>query len=313
MRVTLIHNPESGHGRGATKADQLIALVRGGGHEVHYQSTKDKDFPSALREPADLIVAAGGDGTVTKVAQRLGDNRAMAVLPLGTANNIAHSLGLHGDLDEMAARWSTASARRVDLWSAAAGERNFVVLEGCGLGIICDTAAALRGLGDTEALSPNSKLATARNRLRAIAENAQPVRARIWCDGAPIDGDFLFVEVLNLPMVGPRLTLVAGADFADGLLDVLLLRSDERLAFCNWLDAGAPTSFAARPSLRCRRVELEFEHGLVRIGDNTFWPGEDKLSAAPVHNIALGPAGRGVDILAPALSQARRRSGASSR
>lgn len=81
-----IHNPDAGYGRGAIKADQLISLVRKDAHEAIYQSTKNKDFPSA-----------GGDGAVTKVAQRLDGDRPMAVLPLATANNVAHSLGLRGN------------------------------------------------------------------------------------------------------------------------------------------------------------------------------------------------------------------------
>jgi len=305
MRVILIHNPDSGHGRDAITGDQLINLIRASGHVPIYQSTKDKDFPSALREPVDLVVAAGGDGTVTKIAQRLGSDRSMAVLPLGTANNVAHSLGLGGDLDHMIAQWSTLSARRLDLWAAVADDEDHLVLEGCGLGIICDAAAELRSLGDGESLSPNRKLTMARRQVREIAERRQSIRARVWCDGVPIEGDFLFLEVLNLPMVGPRLTLVGSTDSSDGLLDVLFLRSDERVAFCNWLDAGTPQSFAELPSLRCTRVELEFEQCLVRLGDNVFWPGKDKNPTRHVHRVALSPAGRSVNILAPTHAQQR--------
>ena len=57
---------------------------------VRYQSTKDQSYKSALRERWDLIVVAGGDGTVAKVARRLRYRKApIIVLPVGTANNIA--------------------------------------------------------------------------------------------------------------------------------------------------------------------------------------------------------------------------------
>ena len=63
MRITLIHNPVSGRRRG-TSARSLERLLEDAGHEVRYQSSKEKGFKRALKEPADLVVVAGGDGTV---------------------------------------------------------------------------------------------------------------------------------------------------------------------------------------------------------------------------------------------------------
>src|SRR5262245_14369677 len=106
MQVTLIHNPDAGQGHDALTADQLDRLVREAGHEPVYQSTKDNDFPSVVD---GLVVAAGGDGTVTKVAHRLNARQSMAILPLGTANNIANSLGVNGSLNDMISQWSKLS------------------------------------------------------------------------------------------------------------------------------------------------------------------------------------------------------------
>src|SRR5205085_12423826 len=105
MRVTLIHNPTAGDE--SFSATKLTALIEQAGHEVSYQSSK-KDYKSALKEPADLVAVAGGDGTVRKVAiQLLGRNIIpIAVLPCGTANNIAKSLSITESPPELIAGWS---------------------------------------------------------------------------------------------------------------------------------------------------------------------------------------------------------------
>jgi diacylglycerol kinase family enzyme len=86
---------------------------------------------------ADLIAVAGGDGTVGKVARRLiGRGIPIAVLPMGTANNISRTLGIT-DLSviQLIPSWSTA---RHLSWDAGVsegpwGERTFI--EGIGAGL----------------------------------------------------------------------------------------------------------------------------------------------------------------------------------
>ena len=84
MRVTLIHNP--GAGRQEYDAKALMKLLRRAGHRPRYQSSKDKGWDRALDKRADLVVVAGGDGTVAAVARRMVRRGVpVAVLPAGTA------------------------------------------------------------------------------------------------------------------------------------------------------------------------------------------------------------------------------------
>jgi diacylglycerol kinase (ATP) len=56
--------------------------------DVRYVSVKQDDIEQALDKKTDLIVIAGGDGTITEVTTKLPDRSIpVAVLPLGTANN----------------------------------------------------------------------------------------------------------------------------------------------------------------------------------------------------------------------------------
>ncbi|HYX41298.1 MAG TPA: acylglycerol kinase family protein, partial [Pyrinomonadaceae bacterium] len=105
MRVTLIHNPKAG--KGHPTGDELQTLIKEAGHKVLYQSAKEKKWQRALQTSADLIVVAGGDGTIRKVATRLAGSRVpLTILPLGTANNIAKSLGINGSFEQLVAGWA---------------------------------------------------------------------------------------------------------------------------------------------------------------------------------------------------------------
>src|SRR4029078_3386602 len=96
---TLFHNPTAGHK--ATK-DDILAAMKLADFDVRYVSVKDHNCEQPFEKKAALFVIAGGDGTITEVLTRLPD-RAMpvALLPLGTANNIARRLGSGGTHQEL--------------------------------------------------------------------------------------------------------------------------------------------------------------------------------------------------------------------
>jgi diacylglycerol kinase (ATP) len=82
MRVLLIHNPKAGDREHGKK--QLITSLAPFGHQTFYQSTKKPGWKKAFDKSVDLVIAAGGDGTVRKVAWQLMDRGVpLAILPLG--------------------------------------------------------------------------------------------------------------------------------------------------------------------------------------------------------------------------------------
>ena len=100
MRVLLIHNSKAGDRKHSKK--QLMASLTRCGHQAFYQSIKERGWKKAFKKPVDLVIAAGGDGTVHKTAwQLMGSGIPLAILPLGTANNLARSLGFTESVDEI--------------------------------------------------------------------------------------------------------------------------------------------------------------------------------------------------------------------
>src|SRR5205807_368845 len=103
MRITLMHNPKDGDAEHGKK--QLMTALAKAGHHATYQSTKKSDYKKALKKTTDLVLAAGGDGTVGKIGCRLIDSGIpLSVLPLGTANNLARSLGFIASPEEIIGR-----------------------------------------------------------------------------------------------------------------------------------------------------------------------------------------------------------------
>lgn len=93
MRATLIHNPTAGDGK--VRREDLIDLLHKAGIVPFYQSSKIGELTAALAEPTDIVIVAGGDGTVAKVVTQMPDRSIpVAILPIGTANNIASSFGI---------------------------------------------------------------------------------------------------------------------------------------------------------------------------------------------------------------------------
>ncbi|HEX2650835.1 MAG TPA: diacylglycerol kinase family protein [Burkholderiales bacterium] len=230
MRITLIHNPGAG-GTGDDDAARLIALLGKNGHEVRYQSSKEKGWKAALEEPADAIAVAGGDGIVGRVAKRMaGRDVPVAPLPGGTANNIARTLGLAGRPWEAIVRgWQDGRIVTLDVGVATGpwGERK--VMEGVGAGLFAasiehaDRSRTLENLPHADA-----KIAYALQLLKERLEHSRPVAIEAQLDGADVSGEYLMFEAMIIPFIGPNLFLAPDIKPGDGCLELVLLGEKER-------------------------------------------------------------------------------------
>jgi diacylglycerol kinase family enzyme len=219
VRITLIHNPGAGDDR-APDGQTLVDLITRAGHEVAYQSAREPEWENALKGPADLVVAAGGDGTVGRVARRLiGRGVPMAAISLGTANNIARSLGVAGrSIEEQAVRWQHAHPSAIDAGEALGAWGRRVFIEGLGIGLFASL------MSEGERLSVNIAIRT----LREYLERQRARRITASLDGADISGEYLLFQVMNMQFIGPNLYLAPDGRPDDGRLDVVVIRRTER-------------------------------------------------------------------------------------
>jgi diacylglycerol kinase (ATP) len=253
MRIILAHNLSAG--TGAQSPDVLRRLIEQYGHTLESFSSKDDAWKEAVARGADLVVAAGGDGTVRKVAIGVGNRLPIAVLPLGTANNVSTALGLGSmSIEALVASWDTARHRSFDLGVARGpwGVRQFV--ESVGVGLLAEGMAAIDS-GDARHVNEiggvTERLAEARRVFQQVLEQLQPQPIEITIDGTSYAGDYLLVEALNFGAAGPRLALSPSADGSDGQLDIVLVEASSREALVQTL--AGPSDGAAAPRLRVHR------------------------------------------------------------
>ncbi len=267
MRITLIHNPAAG--RSANSEGALKKLLRHAGHEVRYQSSKDDGWKKALEKPGDLVVVAGGDGTVGKVARRMaGRDTPMALLPSGTANNIARTLGqLERPFEELVGGWESARRVKLDVGTAMGpwGERHFI--EGVGAGVF---ASLLTSADKSKKLKKrNNPVAAGLRRLKEVVARSEPMEIGARLDGKDISGRYLMLEAVNLRYVGPNLHLAADSTPGDGQLDVVLVTEDERERLLHYLDHWQENRerLAVLPTLRGTRLQIEWTGFALHIDD----------------------------------------------
>jgi diacylglycerol kinase (ATP) len=147
-KAILLYNPLSGRRRGRRLADVEAALsvLRGAGVEASSAPTRAASDATdqtrqAIAEGCDTIFGCGGDGTVHDVLQGLvGTSAALGIIPLGTANSLAHDLRLPLSPVEAARAALTAKPRRIAVgrveyqdFSGNRGQRYFTVTVGIGV------------------------------------------------------------------------------------------------------------------------------------------------------------------------------------
>ena len=280
-----------------------MAALAEAGHHATYQSTKEPGFKKALKQPANLVLAAGGDGTIGKVAFRLIDSGIpLSVLPLGTANNVARALGFVASPEEIIARLEGGRKQVFDVGLATGpwGDRYF--FEGVGGGLLADYVRAAKKEekrnGKAEKLSKEQQMARHGALLRRMLHDYPARQWKIEIDGRDISGRYILWEAMNIRSVGPALHLAPRAETRDGRFDFVCARAADRALLMEHFDArvAGKKSKSPLPTRRFRDLRIVWKGSTIHL-DDELWRNkknkssdEIKITVKPSALIVLHPA-----------------------
>ncbi len=249
MDAHVIYNPTAGIRKQRHKLEQLqAALARAGFTPRHHLTQSEEDLDSILDAPEGVVVAVGGDGTIRAVASRLLRHHVpLVIVPMGTANNIARTLGINGLKPEDLIGLAVPEKRAFDVGCMRAPWGEDIFLEGAGFGFFADLLSAY---DPSQGKHPLRGLAT----LLGTARNFESYPCRLTLDGEEVTGDFALVEIMNTRAIGPRLHLAPTADPCDGQLDVALIHQKDMDNLLPMLVRGVSGGLERLPNVDYRQV-----------------------------------------------------------
>jgi len=258
-RIAVLVNPTSGKGRGARLMQPVSDLLREGGLEPDVVVGRDGDeafdrLRDRVAAGVDGVVAVGGDGLVNIALQVVGGTEVpLGIVPAGTGNDIARSLGLVPQDAPAAVRLVLAGQTRVIDLGRANG-RWFGGVLGSGFDSMVNERANRMSW-------PSGR---SRYNLAILAElrTFRPVPYVLELDGERVETEAMLVAVGNGPSYGGGMRVTPDARLDDGLLDVTVLGPISKPEFIRVFPTvykGTHVSHRAVTVRRARRVTLSSE------------------------------------------------------
>ena len=222
VRVKVIANPGAGV---ASNTDNHLKLVTdyltAKNLKVDVAFAKPKEEATAIAKRAvkngyKVVIAMGGDGTVEAVMRGMvGGKARMGIIPTGTENNIAKSLGIPTDLEEACALVVTDNTLKLDLGQVTTRKgKKFVFFEMATIGL---SAAIYPDANKVMNGKLSSLKATA---MTFIHHETRPSFFLTLDDESKIEVETMLMVVSNTPTFGRNFDVAPDASFQDGLLDI---------------------------------------------------------------------------------------------
>lgn len=215
-------------------------MIEGKGVICDYADVKSDNW--SISHEIDFVVVAGGDGTVKKTLKKLLERRLidkrfpMAILPLGTANNLSRSLNLELNTEKAITRWLKPKLKKFDVGRIYGIAKHDFFLEGMGYGIFPCLIHKMKTADKSLSDDPEKRLEAALKTIKKIIPEYKPVYAHVVIDGKDHSGEYLMIEIMNIPSIGPNLMLAPDADISDGLFEIILVPESKRKKLASYVE-----------------------------------------------------------------------------
>ncbi len=270
LRAKLIFNPIAGEAR--PYPVDIVDVI----HEMQswklvpeaYLVEPGCDLPrvveKALGEGIRLFVVCGGDGTVSAVARSLaGTNATLGIIPIGTQNNTALSLGIPSDVPAAIAILRNGRTIKVDVGMVTGNHINTPFLEVCSVGLVSTLFPYVDDIQHGHLMRIGELLAT--------LVSTPPGEIHLSPDGKRETHSVGHVVLVsNMPYIGVHYQVGPATSYRDGLLDVLFFSNLSKLELLGYVAQGIRVGNPEDPRIqhfRVRRVEIDAQPAMPVMAD----------------------------------------------
>jgi diacylglycerol kinase (ATP) len=224
IRARFIYNPTSGREEVKRKLSSILQRLERGGIETSCHATEDKEdaikaASDAVERGFDMIIAAGGDGTLNEVVNGISDHErrpSLGILPLGTTNDFARAHGIPRKWEDACDLLIGRHTTPVDVGQA--NGKYFINISGGG------SLTELTYEVPSKLKTMVGQLAYYMKGLEKITR-LHPTQMRISAEGVGVyDEEFMLFLIANSNSVGGFDRIAPNASTNDGLFDVIALR-----------------------------------------------------------------------------------------
>ncbi|GAB7387723.1 diacylglycerol kinase [Bacillaceae bacterium] len=229
-RARLIYNPSAGREEVRRNLPDILERLETGGYETSCYATKGggdatREARRAVERNFDLVIAAGGDGTIYEVVNGLAEQKnrpVLGIIPAGTTNDFARALGIPRSIVKACDIIVNGQTRPVDIGKI--NDKYFINIAGGG------------SMTDLTYEVP-SKLKTVLGQLAYYMKGMEklpfirPTRMRLETKEQVIEEDIMLFLIANSNSVGGFEKLVPTADLSDGLFDCLVVKKTSLAEF----------------------------------------------------------------------------------
>lgn len=231
-KARLIYNPVSGHEQMPKNVADILDVLEQAGYEASaYRTTPEKqsaqkEATRAAKAGFDLIVAAGGDGTINEVVNGIAfleQRPKMAIIPAGTTNDYARALRIPRDSISGATKVILNNkTRKMDIGEATFGgdRQYFVNIAACGslTELTYDVPSEVKSaLGYTAYLIKGAEM------LPHLTEN----ELRLTYDAGVYEGKLSMLLLGMTNSIGGFEQIMPDAELSDGLFQLIIVKPSE--------------------------------------------------------------------------------------
>lgn len=222
-RARLIYNPTAGRELIEKRLSKILNCLEKAGYETSCSATQEKwnaveEAHKAVNRGFDVVVAAGGDGTIHEVVNGLASHPhppKLGILPGGTTNDFARALKIPKDLCDACEVIAAGKSKKIDVGKF--NDRFFINVAAAGriTEVTYEAPSRLKTM-----VGPLAYYAKALEKLGTLHK---PFPVKIKTPRGEWESEILLLVIANSVSVGGFDKLAPNADLSDGLLDILIV------------------------------------------------------------------------------------------